>query len=83
MISSLAAVQQVKDKKFLKALGLHLKKLREQKGLSQLDLGVKMDNYAEQISRIERGQINVTICTLKNIADSLEMSLRDLLDFQY
>jgi transcriptional regulator with XRE-family HTH domain len=41
-----------------------------------------MDNYAEQIGRIEKGQLNVTICTLKKIAQSLEISLSELLDFE-
>lgn len=58
-------VQNVKDKPFLKLLGLRIKQLRTQKGLTQLDLGVLMDNYAEQVGRIERGQLNVSICTLK------------------
>jgi transcriptional regulator with XRE-family HTH domain len=74
-------VQNVKDKAFLKKLGARIRALRLEKGLSQLDLGVSMDNYAEQISRIERGQFNVTICTLKKIAESLDVSLSDLLDF--
>lgn len=58
-------VQNVKDKPFLKLLGLRIKQLRTQKGLTQLDLGVLMDNYAEQVGRIERGQLNVSICTFK------------------
>jgi transcriptional regulator with XRE-family HTH domain len=74
-------VQNVKDKVYLKKLGVRIRTLRLQKGLSQLDLGVSMDNYAEQVSRIERGQLNVTICTLKKIAESLEVSLSDLLAF--
>lgn len=74
-------MQNVKDKTFLKKLGLRIRNLRLEKGLSQLDLGVRMDNYAEQIGRIERGQLNVTICTLKKIADSLQVPLQELLIF--
>lgn len=74
-------MQNVKDKAFLKKLGLRIRSLRLEKGLSQLDLGVRMDNYAEQISRIERGLLNVSICTLKKISESLEISLPELLDF--
>jgi transcriptional regulator with XRE-family HTH domain len=72
-------VQNVKDKKFLTLLGAKIKKLRTQKKLSQLDLAVRMDNHPEQISRIERRLHNVTICTLKKIADVLEVSLSDIL----
>ena len=71
-------MQNVKDIKFLKALGKRLREIKE-KGLSQVDLGIKMDNYGEQIGKIERGQLNVTICTLKKIADSLDMELHELL----
>lgn len=74
-------MQNVKDKAYLKRLGSRIRQLRIQKGLSQLDLGVSMDNYAEQISRIERGLLNVSICTLKKISESLEISLPELLDF--
>jgi transcriptional regulator with XRE-family HTH domain len=74
-------VQNVKDKIYLKKLGARIKTLRLEKGMSQLDLGVSMDNYAEQVGRIERGQLNVTICTLKKIAEGLEISLSDLLAF--
>ncbi len=74
-------MQKVKDKIFLKKLGLHIRKLRLQRGLTQSDIGIDMDNYAEQVGRIERGQLNVTICTLKKIAESLEVSLSELLDF--
>ncbi len=69
------------NKIFLKKLGLRIRALRKSKGFSQLDIGVAMDNYAEQVGRIERGQINVTICTLKNIARSLDITLSELLNF--
>jgi transcriptional regulator with XRE-family HTH domain len=74
-------VQKIKDNTYLKKLGNRIRTLRKEKGLSQLDLGVSMDNYAEQISRIERGQLNVSICTLKKIADGLETPLYELLKF--
>jgi transcriptional regulator with XRE-family HTH domain len=39
--------------------------------MTQLDLAVKMNNYAEQIGRIERGEQNVSICTLKKLLNLL------------
>jgi transcriptional regulator with XRE-family HTH domain len=71
-------VQNVKDEKFLKLLGRRIRNLRMAKGLSQVDVGVAMDNYGEQIGRIERGELNVTICTLKKIAEALDISLSEL-----
>lgn len=73
-------MHSIKDKTFLKKLGARIKKIRLAKGLSQLDVGVAMDNYAEQVGRIERGQLNVTICTLKKLAEALNTSLPDLLE---
>ncbi|MBI2731188.1 MAG: helix-turn-helix transcriptional regulator [Sphingobacteriales bacterium] len=49
--------------------------------MSQLDLGVTIDNYAEQIGRIERGELNVSICTLRLIAKGLQIPLHELLNF--
>lgn len=75
-------MQNVKDKIFLKKLGLRIRELRKLKNLTQLDVGVAMDNFAEQIGRIERGELNVTICTLKKIAESLGINLSELLSFK-
>lgn len=72
-------MQNVIDKNFLIALGRKVKLARKQRGISQLVLGVKMNNHPEQISRIERGVHNVTICTLKKIADVLEVPISSLL----
>jgi DNA-binding XRE family transcriptional regulator len=76
-------VQKDNQTIFLKALGNRIRLLRIEKGLSQLDLGVLMDNYAEQVSRIERGKFNVTVATLLTISNSLEVSLSELFDFEY
>jgi transcriptional regulator with XRE-family HTH domain len=73
-------VQNIKDDKFLLLLGKRIKELRIKKGLSQLELAVNMENHAEQIGRIERGKHNVSICTLRNIAQALDVSLPQLLD---
>ncbi|MEZ5034642.1 MAG: helix-turn-helix transcriptional regulator [Chitinophagaceae bacterium] len=72
-------MQNVKDKKYLKALGVNIKRLRKLRNLTQLELAVMMDNHPEQISRIERGLHNVTICSLKKIAEVLDVSVSELL----
>jgi transcriptional regulator with XRE-family HTH domain len=73
-------VQSVKDKRFLKKLGNHIRALRKERNMSQLDLAVKINNYAEQIGRIERGELNSSICTLNQIADGLGVPLSKLTD---
>ncbi|MBI1781143.1 MAG: helix-turn-helix transcriptional regulator [Sphingobacteriales bacterium] len=65
----------------MKELGNRIRDLRLQKGMSQLDLGITIDNYAEQIGRIERGELNVSICTLRLIAKGLQIPLHELLNF--
>ena len=70
-------MQKVKDKIFLKKLGSQIREIRKSKNLSQLDVGVAMDNFAEQIGRIERGELNVSVCTLKKVAEALGVPLSD------
>jgi XRE family transcriptional regulator, regulator of sulfur utilization len=71
-------MQHVKDPVLLKKIGERIRQLRKEKKLSQLDLAVIMDNHAEQIGRIERGELNVTIGTLQRIAESLRLNITDL-----
>jgi transcriptional regulator with XRE-family HTH domain len=73
-------VQYVKDEKLLKALGQRIRDIRKKRNLTQVELGVKCDNYAEQIGRIERGQLNVSISTLNVIAKALDVTLSELVN---
>lgn len=61
----------------LKNIGRNIKKIRENKGLSQVDLIGKMDGLFDptNISRIEAGRNNPTIYTLQRIADALDVNL--------
>lgn len=76
-------MQNVKNSLFLKLIGERIRALRKERGLSQVDLGVLIGNHGEQIGRIERGELNVTICTLKIIAEGLKVKLKDLIDIEY
>lgn len=73
-------MQNIKDEKYLKEIGARIRLIREGKGITQVELGVKCNNYGEQIGRIERGKSNVTICTLKVIADALEVKVSAFLE---
>ena len=75
-------MQYVKDEKFLKKLGAKIRELRKSRNMTQVELGVACNNYAEQIGRIERGELNVTICSLKTIAKALKIKLKDLVDLE-
>jgi transcriptional regulator with XRE-family HTH domain len=75
-------VQYVKDDKLLKKLGVRIKDIRKKRNITQMELGVLCNNYAEQIGRIERGQLNVTISTLNIIAKALGVKLSDMVDVE-
>ena len=66
---------------FLKNIGKKVRKVRLEKGLTQLDLVGKMqgDIDVTNISRIESGRTNPTIFTIYRLAEALEVSILDLL----
>jgi ribosome-binding protein aMBF1 (putative translation factor) len=72
-----------KDKEFMIKLGQRIKLLRHEKGISQEELSLISDVSLPQITRIERGVINPTICTLKSLSKGLKINISQLLDFDY
>lgn len=75
-------VQGNVNKAFLISLGSRIKKLRQNRNLTQEELAFMFDNHGEQVGRIERGQHNVKVCTLLEISKALEITLSELLDFE-
>lgn len=71
----------VRDEALLERFGKHLAKLRKQKKVTQRKLAYDSDISISQISRIERGLINPTLSTLNTIAASLQIPLKELLEF--
>jgi transcriptional regulator with XRE-family HTH domain len=69
------------DKEVLMQFGAHLKKLREDRGLSlrQLSYNCKVD-YSK-IAQMEKGLINPTLITIIELAKGLEVVQSDLLKF--
>ena len=63
----------------IKHVGLRLKSLRTGKNLTQEDLEELSGINARYISAIERGQINITLITLEQLAEGLDVQLIDLL----
>ena len=56
--------------------------MREGKGMSQEELANSAEVSLPQITRIERGAINPTICTIKSLAKGLEVSTALLFAFE-
>lgn len=66
---------------FLKKLGQHVVQLREEAGLSQTELAHRCDKDRQNINKLEKGKFNPTAFYLSQIAAGLEVSVKDLFDF--
>jgi len=71
----------ISQETFIANLGVHIRQLREKKGMSQQDLADDSEIRKTQIGRIERAEINTTIKTLIKIANALDVEPKELLDF--
>jgi len=65
-----------------KKLGAKILEIREEKGLTQVDLASKVEGSFDttNVSRIESGRVNATVFTLFRIAKALEVPVSDLLN---
>lgn len=62
-----------------KKLGVNLKRIRTEKGMSQADLCRELGVDKSSISNIESGKQNPTLATIKRIADALDVSIDKLM----
>lgn len=74
-------MNNARDKKYLKEFGKNLRALRLKKGITQEILAEDAGIGKNQVGLIERGEINVTISTIKKLAKQLEVHPKELLDF--
>jgi transcriptional regulator with XRE-family HTH domain len=72
---------KLRDDKYLIALGKRVRELRIEKGYSTYVFEVKSNVSRSQLQRIETGRGNCTVSTLKAVADTLEVSVSELMDF--
>jgi len=73
---------KLKDESFVIEFGKNLRYLRISKGLSQENLANDANIPINQVGRIERGEINTTITTIRAIAQALQIPTSDLFDFE-
>ncbi len=71
----------LRDEVYIKEFGLNLRRLRLAKGFSQEELANSSDVSLPQITRIERGTVNPTLCTIKALANGLELDVIQLFSF--
>jgi transcriptional regulator with XRE-family HTH domain len=62
------------------ALGMAIRHVRKQKGVSQEKLALMAGIDRSYIGRVERGDNNVALLTLQKIAQALQVSLSALMD---
>lgn len=73
----------VRDNDFLNKFGRNLRRIRNEKKVSQEALSNKANITPSQVGRIERGESNPTISTVLVIAQALEVDLDILFGFNY
>ncbi|MDR3286398.1 MAG: helix-turn-helix domain-containing protein [Prevotellaceae bacterium] len=63
-------------------IGMKIRKLREEKNISQQDLAAACNFEKSNMSRLEAGRTNPTIGTLLKICEALDVKLSDLINFE-
>jgi transcriptional regulator with XRE-family HTH domain len=62
--------------------GEKVREIRKEKGLSQEQLSFKADMHRTYIGMIERAEKNITLVNIEKIANALEISVNDLMNFK-
>ncbi len=69
------------DKYFIQKVGTNIKKLREEKGLTQVELAVDANMASSTIGMIETAKNDITLSKINAIAKALELEAYQLLKF--
>lgn len=64
-----------------KQIGTRIRRLREERDLTQWDLASAIGKDQQSIQRLEAGRINPSLFYLHQIARGLSLELKDLLNF--
>lgn len=73
----------VKNLAAIKTFGMHLRRLREERNLSQQELADLTDMAKTSIQRFENAKMSATIDTLVSISKALDIPMRELMDFSF
>lgn len=69
--------RRTEKKEFAAAIGDHLRKLREEDGISQENLSLKAGYYRTYVGKIEQGLYSPSLHTIWRLANALGYSLSD------
>jgi transcriptional regulator with XRE-family HTH domain len=73
--------KEKKERSKLQVLfGLHLKKIRESKGISSAELARRCYMERSNIARLEKGRMNPSLFVLKKLSAGMDMELQELLE---
>jgi transcriptional regulator with XRE-family HTH domain len=72
-----------KDIKRLGLLGAHLRKMRQKRELSIRALSSRCDVDFAKISKLENNKVNLTVTTLIELANGLEVHPKELLNINF
>ncbi|PCH92853.1 MAG: transcriptional regulator [Bacteroidetes bacterium] len=75
-------VKYSRNQEFINEFGKNLRKIREQKKISQEELAYRADLQLSQIGRIERGTQNTSISMTYTIAKALDIHVKELFEFE-
>lgn len=67
------------SEEFIKMIGARIVSFRKERGLTQLELSIKLNIEDSALRRIESGRTNPTVKTLYSIAKALEIEFTDLI----
>jgi transcriptional regulator with XRE-family HTH domain len=62
-----------------KEVGFNIRRIREERGLSQEKLAALADLHRAYVGQIERGEKNIGLKNLEKIAKTLGVNIRDML----
>ncbi|WP_136467794.1 helix-turn-helix domain-containing protein [Flagellimonas onchidii] len=69
------------DREIIIQVGLRVKNLRNNLGISQDELALRADTTKSQVFRIEHGEINCTLATLGRFAKALGVNIKELFEY--
>ncbi len=67
----------------LSLVGAKIREIRKNKGLTQEKLGEKAGFHFSYIGRIERGQKNISLSTLNDLATALGVGVHEFFGYEY
>lgn len=68
---------------FRRAFGKNVEKYRKETGLSYRELAQKCDVDHSNISKIEKGEVDLRLSTIQELARGLRISPKELFDFEF